>query len=152
MRRVLTQSAARCYRRCPREYSIAYAQGYRTLTDAEPLRFGSLIHRGLESVWRDGELAIPSAEDVDPYEHAKAAALLVGYVARWGYPDNVQGVEVQFRAPLRNPETGRPFDDTLALLDSIPLGDDDRRAIYGGNALRVFPRLTSQIDQLQGAA
>jgi 4-oxalmesaconate hydratase len=51
-----------------------------------------------------------------------------------------------------DPETGRPFDDTLALLDSIPLGDDDRRAIYGGNALRVFPRLTSQVEQLQGAA
>jgi 4-oxalmesaconate hydratase len=43
-----------------------------------------------------------------------------------------------------DPETGRHFDDTLALLDSIDsIGETDRQAIYGGNALRVFPRLNS---------
>jgi 4-oxalmesaconate hydratase len=43
-----------------------------------------------------------------------------------------------------DPETGRHFDDTLALLESIDsIGDEDRAAIYGGNALRVFPRLES---------
>jgi 4-oxalmesaconate hydratase len=54
-----------------------------------------------------------------------------------------------------DPETGHRFDDTLALLDSIgSLSDDDRRAIYGGNALRVFPRLASHITNhyaLEGA-
>jgi 4-oxalmesaconate hydratase len=41
-----------------------------------------------------------------------------------------------------DPQTGRHFDDTLALLDSIDsIGAEDRAAIYGGNALRVFPRL-----------
>ncbi|GAA3547280.1 amidohydrolase family protein [Amycolatopsis ultiminotia] len=41
-----------------------------------------------------------------------------------------------------DPETGRRFDDTLALLDSLDtIGAADRQAICGGNALRVFPRL-----------
>ena len=41
-----------------------------------------------------------------------------------------------------DPETGRNFDDTLALLNSIDsISAADRQAIYGGNALRVFPRL-----------
>ncbi|MEV4285829.1 amidohydrolase family protein [Nonomuraea bangladeshensis] len=38
-----------------------------------------------------------------------------------------------------DPETGRRFDDTKHLLDQIPI--KDRRAVYGGNALRVFGRL-----------
>ncbi|MBT2227824.1 amidohydrolase family protein [Nonomuraea sp. NEAU-A123] len=41
-----------------------------------------------------------------------------------------------------DPETGRRFDDTKYLLDSIAtLDDTDRQAVYGGNALRVFGRL-----------
>lgn len=45
-----------------------------------------------------------------------------------------------------DPETGRRFDDTKAILDSIDsIREPDRAAIYGGNALRVFPRLASRI-------
>ncbi|BAH51971.1 amidohydrolase family protein [Rhodococcus opacus] len=45
-----------------------------------------------------------------------------------------------------DPETGHRFDDTKALLDSIDsISDDDRQAIYGGNALKVFPRLASRV-------
>ncbi|MDF3307249.1 amidohydrolase family protein [Rhodococcus sp. T2V] len=45
-----------------------------------------------------------------------------------------------------DPETGRRFDDTKALLDSIDsISDADRQAIYGGNALKVFPRLASRV-------
>ncbi|MBD0740107.1 amidohydrolase family protein [Streptomyces sp. CBMA29] len=41
-----------------------------------------------------------------------------------------------------DPETGRRFDDTKYTLDSLTgLSDADRRAVYGGNALRVYPRL-----------
>ncbi|MET9381615.1 amidohydrolase family protein [Streptomyces sp. NPDC002928] len=41
-----------------------------------------------------------------------------------------------------DPETGRRFDDTKYLLDSIPtLDGPDRQALYGDNALRVFGRL-----------
>jgi len=46
-----------------------------------------------------------------------------------------------------DPETGRRFDDVKATLDSIEtISDTDRRAIYGGNALRVFPRLESVLS------
>ncbi|WP_217169369.1 amidohydrolase family protein [Streptomyces sp. AC512_CC834] len=48
-----------------------------------------------------------------------------------------------------DPETGHRFDDVKALLDSVDsIGDDDRQAIYGGNALRVFPRLTNRVPGL----
>lgn len=50
-----------------------------------------------------------------------------------------------------DPDTGRQFDDTKALLDSIDtLTDEDRLAIYGGNAARVFPRIADRVGQLQG--
>jgi 4-oxalmesaconate hydratase len=44
-----------------------------------------------------------------------------------------------------DPETGHHFDDTKFLLDSITgIGDADRQAVYGGNALRVFGRLAAR--------
>ncbi|ACU72801.1 amidohydrolase 2 [Catenulispora acidiphila DSM 44928] len=62
--------------------------------------------------------------DVVPAENILFASEMIGAV---------RGVD---------PETGHRFDDTRYLLDSITaLGDDDRQAIYGGNALRVFGRL-----------
>ena len=46
-----------------------------------------------------------------------------------------------------DPETGRRFDDTKYLLDSIStLSEDDRRAVYGGNARRVFGRLDAILE------
>ncbi|MCR6489209.1 amidohydrolase [Amycolatopsis sp. OK19-0408] len=52
-----------------------------------------------------------------------------------------------------DPETGHRFDDTKALLDAIPsIAPDDRRAIYGGNALRVFPRLVARLQDKEKEA
>jgi 4-oxalmesaconate hydratase len=45
-----------------------------------------------------------------------------------------------------DPQTGHNFDDTKFLLDGIDsLGESDRRAIYAGNARRVFPRLDAAL-------
>jgi 4-oxalmesaconate hydratase len=52
-----------------------------------------------------------------------------------------------------DPETGHRFDDTKALLDSIDsVGEPDRKAIYGDNALCVFPRLAQITKQRQELA
>ena len=41
-----------------------------------------------------------------------------------------------------DPETGHRFDDTKSILDAVDgLGEEDRAAIYGGNATRVYARL-----------
>jgi predicted TIM-barrel fold metal-dependent hydrolase len=41
-----------------------------------------------------------------------------------------------------DPATGRSLNDIKPLIDSIPwLSDDDRYAIYEGNARRVYSRL-----------
>ena len=40
-----------------------------------------------------------------------------------------------------DPETGHYFDDTKRYVDALPLGDDDKRKIFEGNARRVYPRL-----------
>ncbi len=46
-----------------------------------------------------------------------------------------------------DPETGRRFDDTKAILDSIDsISAKDRADIYGDNALRVFPRLEAALQ------
>lgn len=64
--------------------------------------------------------------DVVPAENILFASEMIGAV---------RGVD---------PETGHRFDDTKYLLDSLDsLAEADRRAVYGGNALRVFGRLES---------
>ncbi|MDQ4113050.1 MAG: amidohydrolase [Actinomycetota bacterium] len=47
-----------------------------------------------------------------------------------------------------DPDTGRRFDDTRALLDSLEgPNETDIAAIAAGNALRVFPRLAAALEQ-----
>ena len=89
---------------------------------AEPLRFGTLGHIGLEVWWTltdAGELqhtrlaaALAAlrrhgAPESEPFELVRLEELLRGYDARWaGERYEVLGVELEFRAPLINPETG----------------------------------------------
>jgi 4-oxalmesaconate hydratase len=40
-----------------------------------------------------------------------------------------------------DPETGHHYDDTRRYIDAAGLSDDDRTAIFEGNARRVYPRL-----------
>jgi 4-oxalmesaconate hydratase len=49
-----------------------------------------------------------------------------------------------------NPETGASWDDTKRYVDKAGLADDDLRAIYSGNARRVYPRLEVEAICLGG--
>ena len=121
---LITVSSLKAYRRCPRLYRLRYLDGYRSAADeAEALRFGTLVHRGLEAWFRaaqqgvDGDdrlarcLAALTADGgaVDPFDLARATELLTGYHYRWeAEPLEVLAVEAEFRAPLINPDTGAP--------------------------------------------
>ena len=48
---LLTASRLSSARACQRLHFLRYAKGYRPAVDAEALRFGTLIHRGLEAWW-----------------------------------------------------------------------------------------------------
>ena len=119
---IITNSQMRCFRRCPREHYYTYTLGYRGLREAAALRFGSLVHVGLEAYFRalkagastldalaTALAAIAASPDADVYERARAVVALQGYDAMWaGEPLEVLDVEAEFRAALVNPESGAP--------------------------------------------
>lgn len=115
---VLTASRLKDARACQRLHKFRYLDGYRPAEEATTVRFGSLIHAGLEAWWLapDASVALAGAiaamsGEADPFERAKAEALLVGYDARWSEERELYDVifvEMTFDAPLVNPETGRP--------------------------------------------
>jgi RecB family exonuclease len=119
---ILSTSRLTAARRCKRLHHLRYDLGYRPLEDAEALRFGSLVHAGLEgwwrarknvpdkpAVWLQDALNELSAADANEFDFAKAEAIVNAYHARWAdTPARVLAVEQRFEAPLVNPETGRP--------------------------------------------
>lgn len=114
---LLTSSRLKDARACQRLHHIRYEQGYAPAETAEALRFGTLIHSALEAWWRaphgerlNAALAVlRAALDSDVFEVAKAEAMMCGYDARWADEKlETVAVELQFRCPLVNPQTGRP--------------------------------------------
>lgn len=125
MTQLLTESRAQVARRCLREEKLRYVDGVVPVHSEEVLRFGTLWHHGQEMWWgiedisRKLEAALAIMDDfatpeTDAYELARAEAMMEGYDARWsGEQYEVLGVELEFRAPLLNPESGarsRTFD------------------------------------------
>lgn len=123
---VITNSQMKTFRRCAREHYYAYTLGYRTVAQEEALRFGTLLHLGLEAWWLQLKQIQEAPEPIagspleyaieamrgrafDDFELVRAGVLLQGYDARWrDEPLEVLSVESEFRAPLVNPETGAP--------------------------------------------
>lgn len=112
--RVLTNSEQRTFRRCAREHHLAYGMGYRSVSKPEALRFGDLVHVGLEAWWLaddharlDAAIEAMGPRAFDEFELVRAGVLMQGYDARWhDEPLAMIAVEREFRAPLLNPETG----------------------------------------------
>lgn len=116
---LLTSSRLRCFRECARKHELMYVQGWRAARESEALRFGTLIHRGLEAYWQAmtadisdpgaAALAVIEAVAADPFERVRAEEMLRSYARMWLDTDSedyeVLGVEQEFRAPLLNPET-----------------------------------------------
>lgn len=115
---LLTQSRLASARACQRLHHLKYELGYRAIVELGGRKFGTLVHKGLEALWR-ARMAKASAEDAlnaalaavqgeaDPFERVKAEVLLAGYSARWPDTDyEVLAVEAQFTSELRNPATG----------------------------------------------
>ena len=50
-----------------------------------------------------------------------------------------------------DPESGHNYDDTKRYIDASSLADDAKRAIFEGNAMRVFPRLAARLAAQAGA-
>jgi hypothetical protein len=119
---VLTTSRQACASRCQREHHYSYRLGYRPAREADALRFGSLLHAALEAWWlaakagADDETRLASAlaamaGEADPFDRARAEAMVFGYDARWSSDlalYEVLAVEAQFETDLVNPETGAP--------------------------------------------
>lgn len=115
MSNLLTISRLRTRRECQRKHKLMYLDGWRPVTPGEALRFGSLLHTGLEAWWkydRTDRLAVALAaikgRGIDPFEQVAAEALLAGYNARWGSDDRYEVIAVEevFFVPLLNPQTG----------------------------------------------
>lgn len=113
---LFTNSRVKTYRSCQRKHRLRYVDGYRAVRSNENQRFGTLVHAGLEQWYLAIKHQDPERLDValhalasepDPFERAKAEALIVGYDARWGdEPYEVLSVEQQFETALVNPLTG----------------------------------------------
>ena len=111
---LLTNSRLKTFRQCPRLHQLRYVEGYRPSVEAAALHFGTLMHLALEAWWTAPDdsqrltLALEALEsEADPYDRAKAQALMNGYDARWlNEPYEVIAVEVSFAAPLVHPRSG----------------------------------------------
>jgi hypothetical protein len=109
----VTNSAASCFRGCPRSYQYRYRDLRRPVLSAHALKFGALGHRALEAWWTkqdeerlDAALYAITFSDAEPVDKAVAIELITGYHFRWGdVPYNVIAVEKQFNIALINPAT-----------------------------------------------
>jgi hypothetical protein len=117
--KLLTASRLKLGRECAAKERLSYEGRWRPVHEGEATRFGTLMHTGTEVWWKTGgdlDAALAAIDatldaDTDLFEFHKAKVLMRGYDKRWkrDLEDyEVIAVEVEFRAPLINPETMRP--------------------------------------------
>lgn len=143
--RLLTASRLRAAHACPRLDYYRYELGL-VAPPTGAMAFGTAVHAGLEAWWsaiREGLpgdalsgalIALDRSDIDDAFDAARAEAMLTAYDVRWqrwACGVDVLGIEAQFRAPLREPGTGRAA-RTWALagkLDALVRLADGRVAI-----------------------
>lgn len=158
----MTASRARTARACRRRHYLQYTLGYRPAESAEALRFGTLLHLGLEAWWRGVHAEVAFSDrwlraaqmvleelNVDPVERAKLQVLLVGYHLRWRDEAphyEVLGVEAKFEGPLVNPVT-KAESRTWRLAGKLDVLVRDRR----DGLVRVIEHKSSSEDVSPGS-
>lgn len=109
---LLSTSRASRYRRCPRLDYFESVKRIRPRHEPAPLRFGLTMHAGREAWLKTGcdlDAAVKAiiAHEADPFEQARARALMTGYHVRWkDAPIRVLHVEEKIETALINPATG----------------------------------------------
>lgn len=115
--KLLTNSMRRKFGSCPKSYQHAYVMLRRPRIDAEALTFGTLWHKVMEAWWGSNTehrllsaqhaLSVELGRGSDPYHVGTCRALLSVYDRLYRNQQlETIDVEVEFRAPLMNPETG----------------------------------------------
>lgn len=151
----LTSSRMRSARSCQRRHHLEWDLGVIPTKEMDALRFGTLCHKWLEAWWSatgDSRLAdalhvLHSEPNQDPFDLAKAEAMLRGYHLRWkDEPLIALAVEVSFDTPLINPDTGAPS-KTWALGGTIDVVVRDER----DGRVFVMEHKTSALDISPGS-
>lgn len=113
---LLTHSSMATYRLCKGRWYWSSVLGIRPVLTAIALIFGTRLHTFLEAWFLHGwdvaaaTLTEEELADLDPYDRAMLRAMCLAYHARWAgerHRWRVLHVEVKFRAPIVNPQTGR---------------------------------------------
>jgi len=110
---VITTSSVRAYRTCARLYKLRYVDLYTLAKSPDALRFGSLVHLGLNGWWSgdsmDVILRVLESNAIDEFESVKSQEMLRGYDLRWRDSldlSEVESVEKKFSVRIINPATG----------------------------------------------
>lgn len=110
-KRLITVSEMRCFKTCPRKYYYRYVRLRRPHDIDGNLSFGKAVHNVLaeqRSNPANTMKAIALVNLPDEYATAKAQAMLVGHMHRWGLGGlEIVSVNHRFQVPLVNPATGR---------------------------------------------
>jgi hypothetical protein len=113
-KKLLTVSEMRCFKACPRKHYHRYIQLRRKHEDEEGnLYFGKAVHQVLADSRENPPAMLQAVANVtagmtNPFEGAKAAAMLVGHHHRYGTGGlRTVAVNKKFQAPLINPATGK---------------------------------------------
>lgn len=123
----ITNSRLECFRMCRMRHHYQYDLGLRKLHTSAPLRFGDVVHQGLDLLAKGTEMAEVDAHIIALYENVpdwcaddsqrldwfaereRAIALLHGYAWYWGKDEStIIATEMKFELPIRNPDTGSP--------------------------------------------